>query len=156
MCVLINPAIGRRFRAGGAVATLLMTAGQPQELQRTLPGARRINFADESGGDGCGRATSRTKPGVVCVAAHERDRAPEVLLPKAPGYLLSTWDTSEKWPGANPGVLLSFVPQSTRLSSGRVSRFPFVAPCSVRRRTRLLTTKPAANEKAPRGEPGGA
>ena len=38
-----------------AVATLLMTAGQPQELQRTLPGARRISFADESGGDGCGR-----------------------------------------------------------------------------------------------------
>ena len=32
-----------------AVATLLMTAGQPQELQRTLPGARRISFADESG-----------------------------------------------------------------------------------------------------------
>ena len=26
-----------------------MTAGQPQELQRTLPGARRISFADESG-----------------------------------------------------------------------------------------------------------
>ena len=32
-----------------AVATLLMTAGQPQELQRTLPGARRISFADEPG-----------------------------------------------------------------------------------------------------------
>ena len=72
-----------------------MTCAHRQEVQRTFPGARRISFADESGCDRCGRATSRTKPGVVCVAAHERDRAPEVLLPKAPGYLLSTWDTSE-------------------------------------------------------------
>ena len=50
----------------------LMTCAHTQELQRTLPGARRISFADESGCDRCGRATSRTKPGVVCVAAHER------------------------------------------------------------------------------------
>ena len=50
----------------------LMTCAHTQELQRTLPGARRISFADEPGGDRCGRATSRTKPGVVCVAAHER------------------------------------------------------------------------------------
>ena len=35
-------------------ATLLMTAGQPQELQRTLPGARRISFAGESGMIGVG------------------------------------------------------------------------------------------------------
>ena len=50
----------------------LMTCAHTQELQRTLPGARRISLADEPGCDRCGRATSRTKPGVVCVAAHER------------------------------------------------------------------------------------
>ena len=37
-----------------AVATLLMTCAHTQELQRTLPGARRISFADEPGMIGVG------------------------------------------------------------------------------------------------------
>lgn len=45
-----------------AVATLLMTAGQPQELQRTLPGARRISFADESVVIGVGAIAFGTSP----------------------------------------------------------------------------------------------
>ena len=49
-----------------AVATLLMTAGQPQELQRTLPGARRISFADESGVIGVGALPVGQSP-VWCV-----------------------------------------------------------------------------------------
>ena len=47
-CLHVLPAIGHACALAAAVATLLMTAGQPQELQRTLPGARRISFADES------------------------------------------------------------------------------------------------------------
>ena len=49
-----------------AVATLLMTAGQPQELQRTLPGARRISFAGESGMIGVGALPVGQSP-VWCV-----------------------------------------------------------------------------------------
>ena len=49
-----------------AVATLLMTAGQPQELQRTLPGARRISFADEPGMIGVGALPVGQSP-VWCV-----------------------------------------------------------------------------------------
>ena len=60
------PPSGYPCGLAAAVATLLMTAGQPQELQRTLPGARRISFADESGVIGVGALPVGQSP-VWCV-----------------------------------------------------------------------------------------
>ncbi len=60
------PPSGDAFALVGPFATLLMTAGQPQELQRTLPGARRISFADESGVIGVGALPVGQSP-VWCV-----------------------------------------------------------------------------------------
>ena len=75
----INPAIGRRFRAGGCRSLpSLMTCAHTQELQRTLPGARRISFADEPGVKLWARS-QWTKAIDGDAAAHER---------KSPGALL--------------------------------------------------------------------
>jgi hypothetical protein len=50
----------------------LMTCAHTQELQRTLPGARRISFADESGVKLWARSQYGQCRCLVCAAAHER------------------------------------------------------------------------------------
>ena len=94
-----------------AVATLLMTCAHTQELQRTLPGARRISFADESGGDGCGR----------CCFWNESDK----VVQQARDWL--RWRRSHpRLSGYEPGALLSELHRGKRKSPHGVNRAGFL------------------------------
>ena len=84
-----------------------MTAGQPQGLQRTLPGARRISFADESGCDRCGR----------CCFWNESDK----VVQQARDWL--RWRRSHpRLSGYEPGALLSELHRGKRKIPHGVNR----------------------------------